>query len=387
MGCHPSAVTSPLRGPEREGKDTIMSVFVLDRHKMPLMPCSEKRARLLLSRKQAVVHHFVPFTIRLKLRTLQESRVQPVVLKLDPGSQTTGMALARVEQTDAGEVHRALHLAHLEHRGKEVHEKMQHRAGFRRRRRSANLRHRAPRFLNRTRPNGWLPPSLRSRIGNVLTWARRYHQWVPFTRIDVERVKFDMHLMQNPEMSGTLYQRGELVGWEVRAYLLEKFQRHCVYCGAINQPFEIDHVQPRSRGGSDRVSNLVLACHACNASKGNQTAREFGHAEIETQAKAPLRDAAAVNATRIALVETLRGMGLPLRTWSGDGFRFPTWVPDETETGQGVCHRGSCAGRGSRTSQDTRRASGESRGASDRFVSSGRRGWDQCELLSSPATS
>ena len=41
-----------------------MSVFVLDQHKQPLMPCSEKRARLLLSRHRAVVHRIMPFTIR-----------------------------------------------------------------------------------------------------------------------------------------------------------------------------------------------------------------------------------------------------------------------------------------------------------------------------------
>ena len=261
-----------------------MSVFVLDRQKHPLMPCSEKRARLLLTKQRAVVHRVAPFTIRLKDRIVLQSTIQPVVLKLDPGSRTTGMALVRVEPTDAGKFHHALHLAHLHHRGEAVHEAMGTRTRYRRRR-NANLRYRAPRFLNRRRPRGWLPPSLRSRVGNVLTWTRRYQRWVPLTRIEVERVKFDLTLMQNPEVSGVQYQRGELVGWEVRAYLLEKFGRRCVYCGATNQPFGIDHVLPRSRGGSDRVSNLVLSCHDCNSRKGNKTATEFGHPEIEAQAR------------------------------------------------------------------------------------------------------
>lgn len=299
-----------------------MSVFVLDAHKHPLMPCSEKRSRLLLSHKRAVVHRLVPFVIRLKDRLQEESALQPVVLKLDPGSKTTGMALVREEATEVGLVHHAVHLAHLVHRGEEVHEKMQRRAHYRRRRRSANLRYRAPRFLNRRRPSGWLPPSLRSRIGNVLTWACRYLRWAPLVGIAVERVKFDTQLMQNPEVTGVAYQRGELVGWEVRAYLLEKFQRRCVYCGASNQPFEIDHMQPRSRGGSNRVSNLVLSCHNCNSKKGNQTASEFGHPEIEAQARQPLRDAAAVNTTRFALVEALQVLGLPISTWSGGRTRW-----------------------------------------------------------------
>ena len=299
-----------------------MSVFVLDRDKQPLMPCSEKRARLLLTRKRAVVHRLVPFTSRLKDRLVAESTLQPIVLKLDPGSHTTGMALVREEQREAGPVHHAVHLAHLEHRGEIVHAAMQQRARYRRRRRCANLRYRAPRFLNRRRAPGWLPPSLRSRIGNVLTWARRYQHWVPLQHIEVERVKFDTQVLQNPEVSGLDYQRGALIGWEIRAYLLEKFGRSCVYCGATNVPFELDHVLPKSRGGSDRVSNLVLSCHECNQAKGNRTAKEFGHSEVEAQAKRPLRDAAAVNATRFALVEALRALGLPIGTWSGGRTRW-----------------------------------------------------------------
>jgi len=299
-----------------------MAVFVLDQQKHPLMPCSEKRARLLLKSNRAVVHRVWPFTIRLKDRSRATSQVQSIALKVDPGSKTTGIALARIETTQGGEVHHALHLAELTHRGEEVRERLRTRAGYRRRRRSANLRYRPPRFAHRRRTPGWLPPSLRSRIGNVLTWARRYARFAPLTRIEVERVKFDLALMQNPEVGGVEYQRGELCGWEVRAYLLEKFQRRCAYCGRGNTAFELDHLLPRSRGGSDRVSNLALSCHDCNTIKGNQTASEFGHPEVEAQAKQPLRDAAAVNATRYALVDALRVLGLPIGTWSGGRTRW-----------------------------------------------------------------
>ena len=135
-------------------------------------------------------------------------------------------------------------------------------------------------------------------------------------------MKFDLHLIQNPEVEGVAYQRGELFGWEIRSYLLEKFGRRCLYCGRQHMPFELDHVVPRSRGGSDRVSNLVLSCHDCNQRKGDRTAAEFGHAEVEKQAKQPLKDAAAVNATRFALGEALRALGLPLGFWSGGRTRW-----------------------------------------------------------------
>ena len=144
-----------------------MSVFVLDQHKHPLMPCSEKRARLLLSRRRAVVHRVIPFTIRLKNRRVAESHLQPMVLKLDPGSKTSGIVLARVEQTEQSEIHHAVHLAELCHRGEDVHKALQQRSRYRRRRRSANLRYRPSRFLNRQRVVGWFPPSLRSRRRSV----------------------------------------------------------------------------------------------------------------------------------------------------------------------------------------------------------------------------
>ena len=308
-----------------------MSVFVVDRHKRSLMPCSEKRARILLGAGRAVVHRSRPFVIRLKDRLRAQSVVQPVALKLDPGSHTTGIAVVRVEQVEdteqgepkeALEVHHALHLAELSHRGGAIHKRMEKRAGYRRRRRSANLRYRPSRFQNRRRKEGWLPPSLRSRILNVLTWAARYQRWVPLARIEVERVKFDLALLQNPEIEGVAYQHGELAGWECRAYLLEKFGRRCVYCGKQGVPFEVDHVYPKSRGGTDRISNLVLSCHDCNQAKGNQTAAEFGYPEVEKQARTPLKDASAINATRFALVERLDSLGLPIGTWSGGRTRW-----------------------------------------------------------------
>ncbi len=79
---------------------------------------------------------------------------------------------------------------------------------------------------------------------------------------------------------------------------------------------------PRSRGGTDRVSNFVLSCHDCNRAKGDQTAAEFGHPHVEGETQLPLRDAAAVNATRFALVEALGVLGLPIGTWSGGRTRW-----------------------------------------------------------------
>jgi len=103
-----------------------MAVFVLDRHKQPLMPCSEKRARLLLARKRAVVHRFIPFTIRLKDRTRAESNVHDHRLKFDPGSKTTGIAIIQ-EATG-----RVVFAAELTHRGQPIRNALLARRAIRR---------------------------------------------------------------------------------------------------------------------------------------------------------------------------------------------------------------------------------------------------------------
>ena len=99
-----------------------------------------------------------------------------------------------------------------------------------------------------------------------------------------------MQLLQNPDISGIEYQHGTLYEKEIREYLLIKWNYHCAYCKEPSQRWEVDHILPRSRGGSDRPSNLVLSCHECNKTKDNQTAEEFGHPEVQAQAKAPLRE-------------------------------------------------------------------------------------------------
>ena len=123
-----------------------MSVFVLDFKGVPVMPCTEKRARLLLARGRARVHRMIPFVIRLVDRTLESCALQPLRIKIDPGSQTTGVALVRdaqVVDAQTGEVTRAaavVGLMALMHRGRQIGKALTARRNMRRRRRSANAR-------------------------------------------------------------------------------------------------------------------------------------------------------------------------------------------------------------------------------------------------------
>lgn len=300
-----------------------MAVFVLDHHKKPLMPCSEKRARLLLERGRARVHRRVPFVIRLVDRKQPDCALPPLRLKIDAGSKVTGMALVQDKENSTVFV---INLFELAHRGHAIRDALTARRAMRRRRRG-NLRYRSPRFLNRKKDNGWLAPSLRHRIDTTMSWVNRFRRWTPLAAISSELVRFDMQSMTDSDIQGAEYQQGTLFGYEVREYLLEKWQRKCAYCDAVNTPLNIDHMEPRSRGGSNRVSNLVLSCIPCNQNKGVQSVTEFVKdkarlTRILAQIKRPLRDAAAVNATRWALANALKATGLPVELASGGKTKY-----------------------------------------------------------------
>ena len=302
-----------------------MAVFVIDKRGRALMPCSEKRARLLLDRGRAHIHRNMPFIIRLTDRTAESCAFQPLRVKLDPGSKITGLALVQ-EKPDSI---KTLNLFEIMHRGRQISEALTARRQMRRTRRTRNLRYRAPRFLNRgNKQKGWLAPSLLHRVQTTMSWVNRLMCFAPVSAISTELVRFDMQLMQNPEISGVEYQQGELQGYEVREYLLEKCGRKCAYCDTPNVPLQIEHIHAKSKGGSNRVSNLTLACNTCNDKKDNRDVREYlKHdparlARILVQAKAPLKDAAAVNSTRWAVFNALKATDLAVETGSGGKTKF-----------------------------------------------------------------
>ncbi len=109
---------------------------------------------------------------------------------------------------------------------------------------------------------------------------------------------------------------------------LNKWERKYAYCSAENIPLQVEHIQPKAKGGTNRISNLCLACEPCNIKKGSQTIEQFLIKKpdvlkrILAQAKRPLKDAAAVNSTRWALFNALKATGLPVSTGSGGLTKF-----------------------------------------------------------------
>ncbi|MCG5060370.1 MAG: HNH endonuclease [Limnoraphis sp. WC205] len=293
-------------------------VFVLDTKRQPLTPCKPSVARKLLNARKAKVFRLYPFTIILNKEVADSS--ESLTLKIDPGSKVTGLAILSCSKL--------LWVAELIHRGQTIKAALESRRSLRRSRRNRHTRYRKPKFLNRTRTKGWLAPSLQHRVETTLTWVNKLSRLVPIRFIFQELVRFDLQQIENPEISGVEYQQGELVGYEVREYLLNKWDRKCTYCGAENVTLQVEHIHPKAKGGTNRISNLCLACEPCNIKKGTKSIEQFLSKKpdvlkkIQAQSKRPLKDAASVNSTRWALLNGLKDTGLDVTTGSGGLTKF-----------------------------------------------------------------
>ncbi len=274
-----------------------MKVFVLSKEGKPLMPTTPRRARVWLKAKRARVVRRDPFTIRLRFATQQHT--QPAKVGVDTGSKHVGIAaITNGEVVFQADVHLRDDIA----------EKLKQRHRYRRNRRGRKTRYREARYDNRRRPDGWLPPSLQSKSQATVRAVRFIALFLPVGQITVEVGSFDTQKMQKPDIAGIEYQQGELEGYLLREYLLERFQRTCVYCGAQGVPLEIDHLIPKARGGSNRASNLTLSCRPCNQRKGQQTAAEFGFPGVQAKARVPLKHAAHVSSLKSRVIHDLQAI-------------------------------------------------------------------------------
>jgi hypothetical protein len=232
-----------------------MLAYVLNRHGEPLMPCSPRKARLLLKEGRARVVRRVPFTIRL-LHGSSGYR-QLIFGGRDPGL-TQGVTAVR---QDGG----LLFQAEAKCRP-DISEKLDERRNYRRSRRSRKTRYREPRFLNRARPEGWVPPSIRQLKHEHDKLCSLAESILPIAAWAVELNKFDFQKMENPGIQGAQYQNGPRKGYfDVREYVLERDGYACILCGSAKSRKLF-----RLRGKSDRPRNLVTLCGDCHgrASRG-----------------------------------------------------------------------------------------------------------------------
>ena len=289
-------------------------VFVLDKSKKPLDMISHAKARILLKNRQAVVHKIYPFTIRLRDNSCV-SKDRAYTVKIDPGSRHTGVAI--VDDKD-----QVVMLAEIEHRGHIIKRNMDSRRAARKSRRQRKTRYRPARFLNRTKPKGWLAPSVKSRADNVINFAKKYKKLLNINKVMIENVSFDTAQMSsNNCLIGTAYQQGPLYQNKLRSFIFSRSSGKCVYCGAKAE--EIDHVIPRAKGGTDSTYNLVASCKVCNQMKSNLTLKDFGKlvgknfSKLEPK-KLP-KDAAIVQSARNYMVKEITKL-------VSDTTAHPSWL-------------------------------------------------------------
>ena len=257
--------TAAMRDYNFKGK--LFVVFVLDKSKKPLDMITNAEARILIRKKLAVIHKVYPFTIRLRDNSCV-SKNRAYTVKLDPGSRHTGVAI--VDDKDS-----VVMLAEIEHRGHVIKKNLGKRRAVRNSRRQRKTRYRPARFLNRTKPKGWLAPSVKSRADNVINFIKKYKKLININKVMIESVSFDVSQMTSDDcLIGAGYQQGPLYQNELRNFIFSRSNNKCVYCGA--KATEIDHVVPRANGGTDSTYNLVASCRVCNQMKSNLSLKDFG---------------------------------------------------------------------------------------------------------------
>ena len=275
-------------------------VLVIDRQKQPCNTISAAYARILLFTKQAVIHKRFPFTIRLR-NDNAVLKDRSYTVKLDPGSRTTGVAITDDQDS-------VVMLAELEHRGHIIKKNLDSRRAIRRSRRQRKTRYREVRFLNRTKPEGWLAPSVKSRADNVINFIKKYNKLINIDRVMIENVSFDTAQMSSDSyLIGTDYQQGNLYNKNLREFIFSKTKGRCSYCE--EKATEIDHIVPRAKGGTNSTYNLTPACRSCNEKKSNLSLKEFGklmnkdYSKLEPK-KLP-KDAAIVQSARNYMVKEI----------------------------------------------------------------------------------
>ena len=275
-------------------------VLVIDRQKQPCNTISAAYARILLFTKQAVIHKRFPFTIRLR-NDNAVLKDRSYTVKLDPGSRTTGVAITDDQDS-------VVMLAELEHRGHIIKKNLDSRRAIRRSRRQRKTRYREVRFLNRTKPEGWLAPSVKSRADNVINFIKKYNKLINIDRVMIENVIFDTAQMSSDtKLWGNDYQQGNLYNKNLREFIFSKTKGRCSYCE--EKATEIDHIVPRAKGGTNSTYNLTPACRSCNEKKSNLSLKEFGklmnkdYSKLEPK-KLP-KDAAIVQSARNYMVKEI----------------------------------------------------------------------------------
>ena len=243
-----------------------MRVFVKNMRGKNLMPCTQRKARILLRQKKAKIISYKPFTIQLQIATGET--LQEINIGVDEGAVHIGIAVTSCNKVLVkGEIE----LRHQSKVQKSITELLTARAILRRSRRNRKTRYRQPRFLNRKKAENWLPPSLQARISATFFWIDKFLSLLPNAKLHIEVGKFDTAKMINPEINGVDYQQGQCYGYyDVRYFVFARDNYTCQVCGEKNKILQTHHIKFRSNGGTDRADNLITVCTDCHTHENHQ---------------------------------------------------------------------------------------------------------------------
>lgn len=230
-----------------------------------LMPCSQRKTRLLLKEGKAKIIGYKPFTIQLLQATGETT--QEVHLGVDTGAKHIGVA--------ATSDNKVLVKGEIELRD-DIHKNMMVRHQARRDRRNRNTRYRKARFLNRKRKEGWLPPTVQSKLNATFMWIDRFESLLPNPILHIEVGKFDIHKMINPDVVKDGYENGQCAGYyDVRYFVFARDNYTCQVCKKRNKILRTHHIIYKSKGGTDRADNLITVCTDCHTSENHQEGKIF----------------------------------------------------------------------------------------------------------------
>ena len=223
-------------------------VYIISKDGKPLMPTKRHgKVRRLLKQGLAKVVRREPFTIQLLYDTT--TYTQPVTVGVDIGSKVVGVSAITEKQE--------LFSSEIELR-QDIRKLLLKRREYRRFRRYRKRRYRKSRFLNRRRPEGWLAPSVKWKADAHIRLVNFVAKILPVTKVVVEVAPFDIHKIVNPTVEGTKYQEGPQKDfWDVREYCLWRAGHKSELSGKKGV-LEVHHIVPRSQGGTDNPSNLIV---------------------------------------------------------------------------------------------------------------------------------
>lgn len=265
-----------------------LRVFVKNMRGEPLMPCSQRKARLLLKEGKAKIVDYKPFTIQLLSPTGEST--QDIHVGVDTGAKHIGIAVTSENKV--------LAKGEIELRD-DIHKNMESRALLRRTRRVRNTRYRQSRFLNRKRHDDWLPPTVQSKLDATFRWIDKFCDLVPNPTLHIEVGKFSIQKMVNE----TIENNGYSDYYNSRYFIFARDEYTCQACKKKNKILRTHHILYKSKGGTDRVDNLITVCNDCHTSENHKKGGIFYDWMIKRKKVKQYKEAVFMNIIRIRTVE------------------------------------------------------------------------------------